>query len=415
MNCGSRLWLLGALLMALTATADSFYALAADPAAGLPADKLYPAGRQLLFTGYSPRHSESLKAMHFTAIGAAYGGQVQQLREAALQLGLPLITSVNPEIDGQRIGVTYFDQKEVDQDALEASVRSQVREILERYSSHLAMWIVTPEELRSWRRHEMEYLRRATAAIRELDPLKRPIFMYEPNHRTAEGLAATGVFQDVMAKGMYVNAGGYAHARTWVRYSTEQMAKAREKLGRPEMLILAVPEMYQDPPPEDRPLIPEWVRHDVYLSLLCGARGVLIFSLAPRRNFSCHGAYLQAYSQVAAELNGEAGMAELLLFGKPCRDLQVTVTAGETDQVLSFNLSRSSTLMPTVQSYELLHSRGRFLFIVNSAESPVTVAVSGQPRDARILDALSQQPVTPGNLIIKPYAVLILKVLPPEK
>lgn len=70
------------------------------------------------------------------------------------------------------------------------------------------------------------YLRIVSETIRAHDPRHRPVWMYDPNHRTREGLVATGRYLDIIGKGTYVNGAGYQDDRIWGRWSMEQETSA---------------------------------------------------------------------------------------------------------------------------------------------------------------------------------------------
>lgn len=90
-------------------------------------------------------------------------------------------------------------------------IAEQVAKVVDRKS--ICWWYVTPEEIRYWRKNEMDYLRAATGAIRAADPLKRPIWMYEPNFRDAASLMKAGKYLDIIGKGVYVNLADYQESR----------------------------------------------------------------------------------------------------------------------------------------------------------------------------------------------------------
>ena len=54
-------------------------------------------------------------------------------------------------------------------------------------------------------------------------------------------------------------------------------------------------------------MIPKWVRHDVYLSLISGAKGIVVFSGWRRPKFPAFDRYFEAYAECAREINGPLG------------------------------------------------------------------------------------------------------------
>lgn len=217
---------------------------------------------------------------------------------------------------------------------IKRQITDQVSKVANRKS--ICWWYLGPEELRWWRKNEMDYMAAAVDAIRAADPLKRPIWMYEPNFRNAESLKKTGRFQDVIGKGFYVNLAGYQDHRIWVRWSMEQQVKAIEALAQEEgpggrkRIPLVMPELCRDPedPALDH-LIPRWARHDVYLGLMCGGKGVAIWSLFRRAEVNrTWPLWHNAYSRAATELTGPLQLGQVFLFGEKSNKFPVSVASG---------------------------------------------------------------------------------------
>ena len=115
----------------------------------------------------------------------------------------------------------------------------------------VAWWAIRPEELRWWRKDEMQYLAIVCETIRDNDPRDRPIYMYNPNHRDAKSLIPIAEHVDVLAKGCYVNHVGRKRDRAWVRWSVEQEIEALKAAGRPDAIPLVMPELCRDPEPNE--------------------------------------------------------------------------------------------------------------------------------------------------------------------
>lgn len=212
--------------------------------------------------------------------------------------------------------------------------------------------------------------------IRETDPLKRPVFMYEPNHRTAKALAKNAPHLDIIGKGMYTNYASRGENRVWCRWTVEQEVEAIEKAGRPGAIPIAVSEMFQTPEEELLDRIPAWVRHDVYLALASGAKGVLVFSASKRPDFDrAREIYLETYLEVCRELTGADGLGRVFLFGEPLDDLNRTVLDGP--ETLELKLRRETRTYPSVAMANIRYRESRYVFLVNSAEEPVEVVVDG--------------------------------------
>ncbi|MCP4644949.1 MAG: hypothetical protein GY851_31195, partial [bacterium] len=268
---------------------------------------------------------------------------------------------------------------ELTPDEIRTQITAQVAEVAD--SPEIAWWYLTPEELRHWRGNEMAYLEAATDAIRSTDPLKRPIYMYDPGHRNAAGLAPIVKHLDICGKGMYTNYSGFRDARVWVRWTMEQEVAAVAEAN-PSAIPIAVPEMFQQPDAEHIALVPAWVRHDMYLSLVSGAKGVVIFSLRHRDRFDAHGVYYDAYARVGRELNGELGLGQVFLFGERREDVSIKVIEGPATLALSWNVGKEkmrTAEYPSVVHLDVACGDRRCLFAVNSARAPVRCWVSGLP------------------------------------
>jgi hypothetical protein len=342
--------------------------------------EIYPQGTQLLFSAYSIREPElSLaSASGFTAIGPYYGKDKALALSYSEQSGLPVIYSVGPKID--------LAENVASRKATLLAIGEDVQRVAA--SENIAIWNISNEELRHWKPAEMDWLTSITAVIRANDPKNRPIMMYEPNHRRGEQLVITGTHLDLIAKGSYSNYVGMKTKRSWLRWSFEQMTSAAEATGG---VPLAVLWMARDQlSPQDIAAIPDWVRHDVYLSLISGAKGILVFSAHNKRaGFNKHfDSFFAAYSQTATELNGPLQLGQVFLFGEPQTGVTINYVSGPKTQTFSYQ--KTAHTYPSVHHLHQKHNDRHYLFLVNSANNPVTVAIKGIPVDAEIVDVFSQ-------------------------
>jgi hypothetical protein len=387
--------LLCVLFTAGAAASDHFFAPAIHRGLDLPPDKVYPQGRLFPFGGYSGIASREA-GNHFTLHGPAYGDANKVLLANAEAQGMRAIYTVGiPMNFHEKDGQPALD---LSAEEIAAEIKRQVEAVVD--SDVIAWWYLVPEELRSWRPKEMEYLEIAARTIRENDPQGRPVWMYDPGHRTASGLAETAQFLDIVGKGMYTNYSGQKGHRVWNRWTIEQQREAIARKGRPGAIQIAVPEMLQAPGPEEIAKIPAWVRHDVYLALVMGAQGVVPYSLATRSGFSSSAwqAYYGAYATIAQEVCGKPGLGEVFLFGERRHDLQVTVTDGE--QVVSPTVSSGGITelieYPSVAMANIAFGSERYLVLVNSSEEPVQVCIDGFPEyPIYARDAFSGVPCSP--------------------
>ncbi len=393
--------------------------LAAAPAAPgptLPPDGIYPRGRKLAFMGYSGKPARDL-TNGFTVAGPVYGNQTPYL-EQCFANGWPVVAHIGPRIS--------FVGKPPSQSRLnEITLRQQTEAQVKALAGHkeIVWWAVVPEELRPWRREEMNYLSVVCKAIRDTDPQHRPIYHYNPNHRNADSLLPIARQVDVLAKGCYVNHVGRKRDRAWVRWSIEQELQAIEQAGCSNAIALLMPELCRDPEPAEDKEIRNWVRHDVYLGLCCGAKGVLIWSLYPRKEVRRTWQFwYDAYAECAKELNGEPALAQVFLFGERRPDLKVRLVKGESTARLTLGGSAEPTTTSSAErakreiklaawtSTELAYGNRRWLFLVNSANSPAAFAITGWPKGSRAQNAFTDSVVglgeaTPLQLELPAYGV----------
>jgi hypothetical protein len=386
-------------------TIKAFFAPPVDRGADLPANKIYPQGRQLGFSLYSVGggiHPITPEGEHLPAliqddetIAAAFervkgdhatmaGGQYEinyRLPQDAQRAGLHCIYTIGSNRDGtQWRNFAHNRNVEFDPD----TVRQRVREAVEAVAHYesIAWWDLTPEELRWWRADEMQYMQIMYETIREADPLKRPIFMYEPNNRGAESLAKTLKFQDICGRGVYANYAGHKDTRgPWIRWAIEQEIEAIKLSGRSHAIPVAVPEMFQQPADEDLKWVPLWPRHDTYLSLITGAKGVLVFSYRVRVNFPAHDDYYEGFASVSREVCGPLNLADVFLFGEVRGDLDMQITSGPKSVLLPSSGKDASVppAYPSISFVDIAHGPHRYLIAVNSSYEAVETQVTGLP------------------------------------
>ena len=390
--CGALL-LAGSALFGINTDTKTFFAGPKCEDIKLPADKLYPMGRKFPFGFYStggkngvtkiengvkkrtvimPLEERMADAKKIIEGGATMIGPQYELcfeiLETARKFKVQVAYTICGVMNGKKIGKPFFRTNEkLDVEALRKETAPIIRELAK--NPEIAYWNLTPEERRSWKKREVLYLKEMYKLIKENDPLKRPVFMYEPGHRTAGALAKLLPFQDISAKGTYTNYSGQKNSRVWVRYSMEQETEAIKicKKGIPFLL----PEMFQQPEEKELPMIDKWVKHDVYCGLANGAKGILVFSARRRPHFTAWEQYINAYLETAKILGGELGQA--LLFGKETTDLEVSVIEGV--EKIEFKRRDITKTYPSISVKQLVWNNARYVLIVNSANTPVKVVV----------------------------------------
>ncbi|MBI5394571.1 MAG: hypothetical protein HZA91_04665 [Verrucomicrobia bacterium] len=395
-----------ALLLAagnhVTADTGDFFRPAPDSCASLPADRIYPQGRIFPFSGYSGK-PEREKANGFTMHGPVYGTNRLGALEANEKAGLPFPYTIGLDMKFHSDKPLSLSEAEI-----KSAIAKQVAEVASR--TNICWWYLTPEEIRYWRKNEIAYMKAASEAIRAADPLKWPVWMYDPNHRDAKALVQTGAHLDLVGKGCYVNYAGYRDRRVWVRWGMEQEVEAIREL-RGQRTPLVVPELLKDPEPALFSQIPAWVRHDVYCGLIHGAKGVVIFSLFKRPAVrESYDIWYGAYANAARQLTGERKLGEVFLFGAPRRDLTVKQLSGPTTVTLADKTKTAeakslserekagmSLRYPAVSWRELARGTSRYLFVCNSSPETVRVAVSGFPEASTVEEADTGAAVETAN------------------
>lgn len=394
-----------------------FFKNSPDRGLKLPAGKLYPQGRIFPFSGYSPHEKDYKKLLSsgFTALGPVYGKFAEFLKICE-KLDTKYMYQVQPYVDGKKLNKKehlYEDDYKPKWDVIVASIKGIVKK--NAANKNIAWWTLAPEELRYWQKNEYAYLKKGVQAIHEADPLKRPVYMYSPGHRTGKALAKVTKYLDIIGKGCYTNYSSQKKSRIWVRWTMEQELMAIKISGRKNVIPILLPEMFQEPKPEEVKLIPAWVRHDTYLGLVSGAKGVLIFSLWPRKKFPSHPVYLDAYCKVASEINGKAALGQVFLFGQAKNDLKVNIVSGPKIASCKVRIRKVKTFTyPSINFANIAYKKARYLIAVNSTEQKVKSEFFGFPKNVAAFNAIDGKAVVAPvkgklKLEFKPYEVIILK------
>jgi len=412
---------------------DGFFKPGPEIPASLSDEFLYPRGSAFPFSFFSvgggteekvndllpeaevAKEFEYYKTLHIPLFGPQYELNDRSLADAQKH-GLEVVYTVG-------VPMGFHDRSGEGKKALSLSPEEITRQVKEQVGAvagnrSVALWYLRPEELRPWRKNEMAYLKAASEAVRAADPLKRPLWIYDPAHASAKRLAAIAPWVDYIGKGMYPNYASQKDSRIWCRWSMEQEVEAIRLAGS-SAIPIAVPEMFRQPADEDLAKIPAWVRHDVYLSLVSGAKGVMVFSARRRPKFPARQTYYDAYAKVASELLGPLQLGKLFLFGEARKEVVVDVTDGPAELELLFPSGgvKEPLRYPSVSFADLALGKDRYLILVNSANAPVETSVGGMPYNAvrveSLLDGSAPFDVGEGEfeLHFEPYEVkaLLLK------
>ncbi len=404
----------------------------------LPADKVFPQGRLFPFSFYStgggteakrgdllPAAQRAADEKQIIEAGVTMIGPQYELNDSSLDVAkkynVKMVFSIVPKVDGVIVDREYLKRLTARKEKLDvAKVKASVAEIVKAVADRpeIAWWDITPEEMRFWVPNELEYLKTAYETVKENDPLKRPVFMYEPQHRSADDLVKLLPYQDLCVKGTYVNHSAMKTQRVWVRHSIELQGEAVKAMkdGR-ERYVIALPEMFQQPSAEELKMIPAWVRHDVYASLVNGAKGVLVFSASRRPEFAARQAYLDAYLKVCGELTGKLQLGQVFLFGEKKSDVECSIMSGP-QQVTMTKGKVTQSYSPVSFACYSWHNK-RYVFLVNSANEPVKAVVGGMvyASNLTVRDLLRDTPgftAPEGEFIVEldPLEAVVFEIYP---
>lgn len=368
----------------------------------LPAALLAQPKGKFPIGGFSPNAARDL-AEGFTIGGPVYKHAQKALAECEAA-GLPFIYPIGSDIDfhGKKSGA---EPTELDFAAISEELREQVKAAAGSDAIHA--WYLKPEELRYWKPLEMEYLKIASEAIREADPRKRPIWHYQPNHRGAAAMEKVVPYMQIAGKGLYANYSNRANERGWITWSMEQQRKGIEAAN-PEALPYAILEMFRTP--EETGSIRSWVRHDSYSALLGGAKGIVIYSFAKRKNFTAWDAYYAAYAEVAKELNGQSALGDVFLKGKEAPPPRWTLKSGPETTLLSKRdpkIFPEAIALPSLQAKAWHWNGTGYLFLINSSPEPLQVKIEGGEGWVPFAPQQTRHISGDGSLELDPWEVAI--------
>lgn len=401
--------------------ADPFFCTTSSVPVEGSADGFFPRGRRMPYMGYSGVPARDL-TNGFTVAGPSYGNDAPYVRMCASN-GWPVVAHIShgPRFTDKDPAKNY----KLDEPSLRSNVAAEVRALAPL--QQIVWWAIQPEELRSWRKNEMQYLDIVCDAIRSNDPLRRPIYIYNPNNRDAGSLAPIAKQVDVIGKGCYANSCGKKRDRAWVGWSIEQEVAAIKATGRPGAIPIVMPELCKDPEPGEEKEIRDWVRHDVYLGLAKGAKGMCLWSLFKRGEVKkTWQLWYDAYAECGRELNGERGLAQAFLFGgEPAAKLDVKLVKGsgiaavklggqaEPETTSEQERREREQKMQSWTAREFVYGGAHWLFLINSSNDPATFEIHGWPDDACAENAFDSSPFeirSPLRLDLPAYGVTAIRI-----
>ena len=286
--------------------------------------------KNIQFLGYSGTPIKDINN-GFSGTGPYYTHFDTNWKIAVLN-NIPIVISVGAKIDF----LTDYNFKEVNQQEIETIVKDQIEKYLNLKNQdpellglvpNVYAWYVMPEELRPWRKNELNYLKIVTDVIKQYSNI--PIMSYNPYNRDENGLlnlANNGL--EVIGRNAYVTF-DWSTDRTKIiksmRACNNIIEKAKSNSPGKFFTVGVYLHLAMDPiQSSDDTNIPKFVRHDMFLSAIQGAKIVTIWSLFKRKNVTrTYDIQLKAYTEIMTEINNsiiitndetEVSLSEILLY-----------------------------------------------------------------------------------------------------
>lgn len=419
----------------------AFFGVSQSSAVASESTGIYPHGPQIGFGAYSVKgqnvavpelsNMARIARQGFTIAGPYYEADwrdFQYAREAARE-GIKFTYQIRPH--SRLIGVSVADRPAVIESLTDAQIQASVRQqVLTNLADPevgpaIARWSLKPEELRYWYEQEMRYLRLTEQAIRQAEhaigAARRPFWMYEPNHRHAAALHATGQHQDLIGKGTYLTTRSADHDQRvgFALWSFDQITTAAAGLNKTPQGVFQLFEDFEDPAINGNPqAIQRTIRHDVYLGLVSGLKGVQVFSMWEHRpNLTTHNEQFEAYGSVATDLTGDLNLQRPLLFGERRQGIDFNVLAG--DRWIDYTHTDDARhRYESLSTLDVSIDGSRYVFMVNSGKQPMQIELDGLPLLSVADDLLSPE----GQIIrianrrlrvdLEPLGVKVLRFRP---
>jgi len=310
------------------------------------------------FLGYSSKKDPAIDIQDgFIATGPDYGNFDDKCK-LCKENNVPYVVRIGADLNF--LGADQW--KEVDENTVEKEILEQLQKYLSPCENgqklNVFAWTIHPEELRPWRRNEMNYLRLAKRIIRKYS--RKPIIHYNPNNRDMNHLSILidhGL--DIVAKNAYVSFDSQEN-RSKIIGSVQEASKAVEaKLKVASSLVTGVYlQLAIDPSnPKDDSNIKAIIRHDVFLSVVCGAKAIIIWSLFKRKSVNrTYDLQYDGYITAMKEINE--------------KEIQLPDNSVMTLSNIFLNskkkIEHSSDLMYTRIEYEITNDI-KFLVCINSS------------------------------------------------
>lgn len=123
--------------------------------------------------------------------------------------------------------------------------------------------------------------------------------------------------------------------------------------------------------------------HDVYAGIVAGAKGIMVYSYAHRREVP--GTY-DGYKKAAGEINGEEKLGEAILFGSNFGGIKLEVLSGPAIIPKFFDRKNEEFQIPSVNFIAKEYDEKIWLIAVNSSTEKISVEFRGFPKQTGILE-----------------------------
>lgn len=362
----------GMLAMAATSWAsmrdqpEVFFKPGPEAPSELAADRLYPQGRLFPFSLLPVKIAKSAEDQ---------------------RLGVVLLSADPPEPESPKIGYRVgLDRTEgsivfADPQKLRDQIGAQITAAFKEPG--IAFWCLKPDGIQIKEKREKEYLMTASRAIAQHDPLQRPVWMMLPPEGKTAYLSQIAPWVGYLGKTWTVDDLAMRKSRIWFRWAVERAVEAIYETDAPAIAV-AVPVSPVAVSADEVRRFPLTVRHDLYLSLVTGAKGILS---APSRQEPEAGvleAFQEAMMGVARELLGPKKLGELFLYAERRDELEIDIVEGPSEVEVLYPEGGVTEPMAyrSVSHLDLAYGKDRYLVLVNSALEPVTLMVGGMPYTA---------------------------------
>lgn len=368
-------------LASLRHNVDLFFQPGPDAPKHLPAGDLYPKGRRFPFAlallGGGDDAGQLAEWKRLGVVCLDLNGETGKLSvhgegqgpEGGATVGLPRL----PGKEGV-LGEIAFAAK----DELAKTIAAQVQNRIK--NGDVAFWALRPGEIQVKDTREKEYLAAASRAIKLHDPLKRPVWTYLPPEATTGYLSHIAPWVDYLGKALEPDEMAVKESRIWFRWATERAVEAIHETNA-EATPVAVVVSPRSAPGDDLKKVAATLRHDLYLSFLAGAKGVIESPSRYPVDAATQKAFQSACMEIARELFGPLQLGDVFLFGEEREDIEVDVVDGPREVKMLYPAGGVGEAMayPSISQLELAYGKERYLFLVNSALERVVVMVGGMP------------------------------------